>query len=381
VSSFLPAKMNGPIRHVDSLSRLLARRGHDVTVFTALIGVPTGTLLKEKRQGVMIERFKVAGQWGHWTRCPEFGPALERGRFELVHAQSYRNYLTHAAAKVCERAEIPFVLTPRGSLRGFEYLDEGAFSRLPNVAFDFVTRKRPLHCGTIIVTSTQEMNDAIRIGVQREDIRLIPHGFDFASLPQPVAKAEPFAQKLLFVGRLTTQRNLKFLLRAFARARREDTDLKLTIVGDPIPSRHNAKERRYLGELHSLMSSLRLEGSATFLGGRYGEELWDAYMSHDIFVYPSRYDNFGFALLEAAYFGLPIVSTNVGVAGDLLVNGRGGLLVNHDDDEGLANAILQLSQDPKRRLDCSAFLKQQCKLYGMQQNLEAHESLYRTLIL
>src|SRR2546426_6693485 len=372
--------MNGPIRHVDALSRLLAHRGHEVTVFTALIGVPQGTLLKEEMEGVMIERFRVAGEWGHWTRCPEFRGALERGRFEIVHAQSYRNYLTHVAAKVCERAGIPFVLTPRGSLLGFEYLDESAFHRLPNVAFDFVTRKRPLHYGTIIVTSTQEMNDAIRIGVQPEDVRLIPHGFDFASLPQPVEKAESFSGKLLFVGRLTGQRNLKFLLRAFARALRQDPQLKLTALGDPIPSRHHAKERKYLGELHNLMSSLRLEGSVTFPGGRYGEELWEAYMNHDIFVYPSRYDNFGFALLEAAYFGLPIVSTKVGVAGDLIVDGKGGLLVNHDDDEGMANAILQLSQDPKRRLDCSSFLKQQCKQYSIQQNLEAHESLYRTLI-
>src|SRR5437667_7123457 len=125
--------MTGPIRHIDALSRLLARRGHDVTIFTAMLGVPKGTAPEEERQGVTIERLKVAGQWGHWARCPELGALLVRRRFDVVHAQSYRNYLTHVAAKVCAHNGIPFVLTPRGSLLGFEYLDESSFHRLPNV--------------------------------------------------------------------------------------------------------------------------------------------------------------------------------------------------------------------------------------------------------
>ena len=336
--------------------------------------------MEEERQGVTIERLRVGGQWGHWARCPEFRASLARRRFDVVHAQSYRNYLTHVASKVCARLGIPFVLTPRGSLLGFEYLDERAFQRLPNVAFDFVTRKRTLHCGTIIVTSTQEMSDALRIGAEPENVRLIPHGYDFTSLPQPVERANTPADELLFVGRLTGQRNIKFLLRAFARAQRDAPELKLTVLGDPIPSRYNARERSYVADLDDLVSSLGIAGSVTFPGGLYGQALWDAYLTHDMFVYPSRYDNFGFALIEAAYFGLPIVSTNVGVASDLIEDGRGGLLVDHDDDAGMANAILQISQDFERRRACSSFLKQNCARYDMKQNLDAHISLYQTLI-
>ena len=185
---------------------------------------------------------------------------------------------------------------------------------------------------------------------------------------------------MLYVGRIAEQRNVKFLLRGFALALRASRTLRLTIAGDAIPSRYNFHERGYGTAVRRLASRLGLEPNVDFLGGIYGNRLWSLYEEHDIFVYTSRYDNFGHALVEAAYFGLPLATTDVGVAADLVQNGKGGFLVQHDDDQALCEAILNLSSSDSLRFRCAGFLRQKSSNYELNRNVEAYEQLYQEVI-
>src|SRR5438309_3857707 len=112
--------------------------------------------------------------------------------------------------------------------------------------------------------------------------------------------------KLVFVGRIAYQRNLEFLIRGFKLAVTRNPDLSITLVGDHIPSRYNRLELNYPFKLSKLIAALGLQSKVKFMGPLNGSDLWQAYLGSDIFVYTSRYDNFGHALLEAAHFGLPI---------------------------------------------------------------------------
>src|SRR5207245_717194 len=122
-----------------------------------------------------------------------------------------------------------------------------------------------------------EADDAYQFGVPRERVVLIPHGLDFGRFPQPSEDGKGDGKKLLFVGRIAEQRNAKFLLRGFALALRTDSQLRLSIAGEPLPSRYNFHEARYWHGVQSLVSRLGLGAQVDFLGAVNGPALWDLY--------------------------------------------------------------------------------------------------------
>jgi len=69
----------------------------------------------------------------------------------------------------------------------------------------------------------------------------------------------------------------------------------------------------------------------------------------DIAVQPSRSEGLGTAVIEAAAAGLPVVATAVGGIPDVIVHGETGILVPPENSEALADAIVQLAQNPAQR--------------------------------
>lgn len=140
---------------------------------------------------------------------------------------------------------------------------------------------------------------------------------------------------LLSVGRLSVEKRLDVLLRAFALAREEHPGLRLAIVGDG-PAR--ADLERAAGD------------EVVFLGELRGSALADMYASADVFCFPSTTDTFGQVLLEAGASALPVVAVAAGGALDLVRPGVTGLLVDPDDPKAFAAAILDLARsEPLRR--------------------------------
>src|SRR6266699_2573605 len=107
-------------------------------------------------------------------------------------------------------------------------------------------------------------------------------------MPHPAETKDDKGNRLLFVGRIAEQRNVKFLLRGFAKAVDSTTSLTLSIVGEPIQSRYNRHEWQYAQQVWRLAATLRLQGAMAFRGGLYGRPLWEAYQKNDIFVCTSR---------------------------------------------------------------------------------------------
>jgi glycosyltransferase involved in cell wall biosynthesis len=72
--------------------------------------------------------------------------------------------------------------------------------------------------------------------------------------------------------------------------------------------------------------------------------------SFDMFALPSLSEGLSSAILEAMAASLPIVATDVGGIPELVINGDNGLLVAPADPVALAQAILQLAEDPQQSL-------------------------------
>jgi glycosyltransferase involved in cell wall biosynthesis len=148
----------------------------------------------------------------------------------------------------------------------------------------------------------------------------------------------------LYVGRVAFEKNLDFLLDAFALARQRRPDLLLLVTG----------EGPALPDLRRQAERLGLAASVRFLGYMDREgELPDCYAAADVFTFCSRTETQGLVLLEAMALGLPAVALAAMGTCDILGPGR-GCLAPADDRQAFADALLQVIDHPELRQRLSA---------------------------
>jgi len=130
------------------------------------------------------------------------------------------------------------------------------------------------------------------------------------------------APVLIYVGRLAPEKNVPLALQAFAAVHAQRPDARLVVVGDgPL--------RRDLQASHPHVH---------FVGLQRGSELAAHYASADVFLFPSLSETFGNVTLEALASGLAVVAFDAAAAGELIRDGRNGLLVRVGDTDGFVRA-------------------------------------------
>ncbi|MNQ98361.1 Glycogen synthase [compost metagenome] len=143
---------------------------------------------------------------------------------------------------------------------------------------------------------------------------------------------------LLFVGRITPDKGISELVKAFERVAGEMEDVYLVVVG---PFEANGKA------VFDAVSDDRITSRFRFVGFT-GEP--EQYMSiSDILCLPSYREGFGTVVIEAAAMGLPTVGTSIYGLTDAIVDGETGVLVPVRDAEKLADALCKLLADPELR--------------------------------
>jgi glycosyltransferase involved in cell wall biosynthesis len=175
-----------------------------------------------------------------------------------------------------------------------------------------------------------------------EKIEVIPYGLDaeaFAREAHPgVFRGEIAAREIPlvgFIGRMTGQKGVDVLLRAFAQVERRHPAVKLILAGDG-PDRP---------ALMRLAKSLGLQ-RAMFLGWR--TDAANVLADIDLLVVPSRWEGFGLVALEAMAMGKPVAASKVSALPEIVVPEETGLLLTPGSVEELADAMLTILADPKR---------------------------------
>lgn len=144
---------------------------------------------------------------------------------------------------------------------------------------------------------------------------------------------------LLYVGRLSDEKNLNFLINTFAEfTRRVEKSFKLVLIGDgPLKS-----------ELKELIEINELQESVELLGNLPQTQLINHYLSAKAFVLPSISEPWGQVVNEAMHFGLPVfISKNCGSAVDLCSD-ENALIFDPKDEKGFLKMLLEAFSDPVR---------------------------------
>jgi len=357
-------------------------RGHSQVVFTSTSGLSKVVSKIEDINGISIKRYRPILDYGHITLTPQMISDLMKEEADIIHVHGYRNFQTEVGALVSRLRNIPLVLTLHGSLMGSFHLSKNTLDAMPNLLYDKLTRTFAIkEARRLVVSSRREALEAVKFGVPKEKIVTIPLGVD----PPPYIKLHKHSLRnhvnrmILFVGRIAPTRNLEFLMESFKLVLKEAPSIKLIIVGEEVPSRYTKDELGYKLRILELCKKLGITGNTIFTGWLSGRRLWDAYLNADIFVWPSKYDNFGYALVEAALCGDPIISTKVGVAPDLIGMNEGGILVDHNDVVGMKNAILSLLCDESLYRTAQETLLRRSKDFSVDKMVHGYERLYKEL--
>jgi glycosyl transferase family 1 len=146
--------------------------------------------------------------------------------------------------------------------------------------------------------------------------------------------------RLLWVGRVENVKGLPVLLEAVSRLRSGGRAVHLELVGGGDPD--------VMESLRAMVSRLSLQGAVELTGPvPHGPELFARYRGSDVFVIPSLSEGMPKVVPEALAHGLPVVGTCVGSLPQL-IDERIGMVVAPGDPDALADAILQLFEDPER---------------------------------
>lgn len=140
---------------------------------------------------------------------------------------------------------------------------------------------------------------------------------------------------LLYVGRISREKDLDRLAAGYSELRRRGRDdVHLVLVGD--------------GPYRSRLETV-LGDTATFTGFLEGEALARTFASCDVFVFPSRTDTLGRAVVEAQASGLPAVVYDAGGPRECLLPDESGFVVDTEDAEDFFARVEELIDDPARR--------------------------------
>ncbi len=179
----------------------------------------------------------------------------------------------------------------------------------------------------IAVPSEFVWRTMVEQGVPEAKLRRVHFGFAPQRFrPAPEAKTDR-TFRVLFVGAISLQKGVQYLLEAFRRL--DLPDAELVLVGGCFPD-----SRAFLPQYEGLYRHIPFVPQ---------EELAQIYHQASVFVLPSLQDGFGMVVYEAAACALPVIITqNVGAA---IRDGQDGFIVPIRDPDALADRLLRLYRD------------------------------------
>lgn len=193
-------------------------------------------------------------------------------------------------------------------------------------------------------------------------------GEDSTAVQPRERERAPSEARFIYVGRLSPEKDVPTLLRAFALTLAEMPQARLTIVGD-------GPER---AQLERTAAGLGCGDRLRWLGSIPREGVRAALRAADVFVLPSRFESMSYTLLEAMACGVVCVATRVGGNVDLIRHGETGILVPSNDPPALAEAMLRLSGSQEERARLAHAANRAARAYSLEAMLERSLALYRT---
>lgn len=372
--TFLP-HVNGAARFAERLAAGLVARGHDVHVMAPSAGHGNAGTFSEVIEGEPMTMHRLPS-WRFlphdwltfvlpWRAKHYARRVLDEVKPDVVHIQSHI-IIGRGLAREARKRGIPVIAT--NHVMAENILD---FTTLPDfldrifVKLAWADAKRTFALTRAVTTPTRRAADFLESTIDIHGVIPISCGIDRSNY---TADLEPRdAHRILFVGRLTTEKGIDVVLRALARLD-PALDATFDIVG-------GGDQRR---TLEQLTVQLGIADRVTFHGHASEEELRSLYTRASVFAIASIAELQSIATMEAMASGLPVVAADAVALPHLVHDGENGYLFEPGNVEELAarlTDVLTAAPDERRRMQQASL--DGVRVHDIGRTLDTFEALYR----
>ena len=410
IATFLPG-VGGAEKQALAQGRSLRQRGYETTIVTfrhdrtwpqheVIEGVPVirvaGMLLGDRRklprslQKLLYLMAILVMGWTLWRH---------RQCYDILHVYQL-TLLTLPVALVCRLTNTPMVIAVRstgsseatrshnklsllaGSLdttvpwvqvdgRANAGGDLEGLAGLGKPALRFTRSLLHSTRAVVVVLSSRMKGSLAEHGFHLPDIELIPNGVDTAHF-HPIRAGTSTGERahvVVCISKLRYEKGIDVLLQAWYLAHKQAPQARLVIVGTgPLQN-----QLEYIAEALGIANSVEFAGLQSDIPAQLHRG--------SIAVLPSRWEGMPNALLEAMACGLPCVATRVSGSEDIIRHGVNGLLVENEDYQGMAQALLTLLTDSVLTQRYGQAARETIeKHFSLEQVIDRYVELYQRII-
>ncbi len=311
-------------------------------------------------EGVPLERVTAAGKFD-LRALAELRRVFRRQGIQIVHTHDTRGgLLGRLSGRSLGLPCIHTVHTPAFFLR-----KRGASIRLYQWAEAALNRWTTR---TVVFVSPTIQALYTQAGLVRPAQAVcIPNGVEPFWFEEFPARATPASRpQFIYVGRLSPEKDVSTLLRAFRLVGSEAPHSSLKIVGDGLQR----------VSLEALARELGCGDRIEWTGSLSRQAVREALHRAHVFVLPSRFESMSYTLLEAMASGLACIATRVGGNVDLIQDGVQGRLVAPGDPRAMAAAMFALARSPAERERMGEAARQSVHRYSLESMIQKSRDLY-----
>lgn len=299
VVASLKASSGGTSRSVPALCEALAAFGSDVSLAAQSARWPASAELVPKASlvhthlvpGVSIPALRLSYSPGF---ASELRSICRLRRIEIIHVHGVWVHANHVAARVARELRIPLVVSPRGMLEEWAIAYRGWKKRL---AWSLYQEADLTGARACCATSGEEARQLRQLGL-RMPVAVIPNGVEIPERPVPTLPRLGI-RTVLFLSRIHPKKGVLDLVRAWAALR--PLGWRLLIAGPD--------EDGHANVVRAAVAACGLGGDVEFTGEVGGEVLQQLWGLADLFVLPTRSENFGMVVAEALAREIPVITT------------------------------------------------------------------------
>jgi glycosyltransferase involved in cell wall biosynthesis len=354
--------VNGVVRSVASFRANLMKQGHNVFVFAQ-----SDESYKDNEP--FIFRYpSLPLPLGEISTAIPVSPFVDQLlpmlKLDVIHTH-HPILLGQTAARKAAELDLPLVFTFHTQYWEYTHyipFPQEAIQEFLKSAVHRWLREFMQKCQHIIIPSDSLKDILVRDYGLHERFSVIPTGTDLEPYLRANGKALRNEQGwkdetiLISVGRLAPEKNWDTLLRAFAKAQAEHTNVRLVLIGDG-----NARP-----SLEALAAELGVADRVTFTGSLPFEEVPRYLKAADLFAFASITETQGLVTIEAMAAGLPVVAVDGPGTRDIIEHGKQGFLVENDPD-ALANGLNQLLTDSQKMKRFSSNALKKAKTFDVNE--------------
>ncbi|MFN4227336.1 MAG: glycosyltransferase family 4 protein [Candidatus Ratteibacteria bacterium] len=291
------------------------------------------------------------------------------GKFDIIHILIHPYYCLHLSGKlVITFHDLVHLIFPE------------MFSPFEVETYKFAAKRAIKKADKIIAVSNSTKKDLIKfLDVKPDKVEVIHVGlYDFfqnsyskSTIDEVKLKYGIKKRFILSVGTIEPKKNHIRLLNAFVKIKEKINDYQLIICGKP-----GWKAEEFYKRLSEIKDKIKRDIIVTNYIPL--KDLSILYKYADIFVYPSLYEGFGSPILEAMRCGIPIITSNVSSMPE--VAGDAALLINPEDEDDIANAILKLVENRELRENLVKKGFERVKLFTWENTAKQTLKVYKELI-